>query len=366
MEETTMKNDLTCALVRDLLPSYVEGLTSEETNAAVEAHLASCPACAAVRDHLRDPEPGPQEEAREVDYLKKVKRRGGKRVVLAVLLTLLVVIGAILTKVFLIGSPASADTMAARTWTEGDTLRVEVTSSVSANAWWGWDTEVENGTARITAREGIVSPIHPTAYGELGIPLEGLKEVYLCGKLIWQDGVEITRYARAVYEARTPYAGDASAVGRLLAALDTWYGPSEYDYTISLQTAAEPYGLTLHFSDVTAHISGAGDAVNRRMTALAPLLLALVDNLGQVQWTYADPDGTARTGSMTLEEAEADLPGWVAEYNACFGTDWSAPEHLKDYAASPARLQQLLSMANFGFPQLLGEDSLSFPARLPD
>lgn len=38
-----MKNDLTCAVVRDLLPSYVEGLTSEETNEAVDAHLAQCP-----------------------------------------------------------------------------------------------------------------------------------------------------------------------------------------------------------------------------------------------------------------------------------------------------------------------------------
>ena len=26
-----MRNDLTCAVVRDLLPNYVEGLTSEET-----------------------------------------------------------------------------------------------------------------------------------------------------------------------------------------------------------------------------------------------------------------------------------------------------------------------------------------------
>ena len=36
-----MKNDLTCGVVRDLLPSYVEGLTSQETNQAVETHLAS-------------------------------------------------------------------------------------------------------------------------------------------------------------------------------------------------------------------------------------------------------------------------------------------------------------------------------------
>ena len=27
-----MKNDLTCGVVRDLLPSYVEGLTAPETN----------------------------------------------------------------------------------------------------------------------------------------------------------------------------------------------------------------------------------------------------------------------------------------------------------------------------------------------
>ena len=46
-----MKNipELSCAIVEDLLPTYVERLTSEETNMAVEAHLASCPACAAKR-----------------------------------------------------------------------------------------------------------------------------------------------------------------------------------------------------------------------------------------------------------------------------------------------------------------------------
>ena len=42
-----MRNDLTCAVARDLLPSYVEGLTAEETGQAVERHLRSCPDCAA-------------------------------------------------------------------------------------------------------------------------------------------------------------------------------------------------------------------------------------------------------------------------------------------------------------------------------
>ena len=40
-----MKADLPCAVVRDLLPSYVEGLTEAETTAAVKNHLESCESC---------------------------------------------------------------------------------------------------------------------------------------------------------------------------------------------------------------------------------------------------------------------------------------------------------------------------------
>ena len=116
-----MKNDLTCAVVRDLLPAYAEGLTAPETNDAVERHLSGCPNCAAKLAAMRAPEEEPEhaETAKEVDYLKKVKRRGWLRVTLAILLTLAVLLGALAAKVFLIGSPASADTMAVRTWTAG-------------------------------------------------------------------------------------------------------------------------------------------------------------------------------------------------------------------------------------------------------
>ena len=37
-----MKNDLTCEVVQDLLPSYVDGLTSDVSNQAVEQHLKTC------------------------------------------------------------------------------------------------------------------------------------------------------------------------------------------------------------------------------------------------------------------------------------------------------------------------------------
>lgn len=346
-----MKNDLTCAVVGDLLPAYAEHLTAPETNEAVERHLSACPDCAAKLAAMRAPEPEPTETAKEVDYLKKVKRRSWKRVVLAVFLTLLVLTGAAAAKVFVIGSPASADTMMVRTWTEEETLLVEVTSSVSANAWWGWDTEVENGAAYITAREVIVSPIHPEAYGKIGVPLEGVEEVYLCGRLIWQEGETITPAVQALYQAQTPYIGDNSAVGRLLRKLGRWYGSGVLSgYTVSLQTASQPYGLTLDF---TGQPEGMPDSLavtlNSEMERLSPVLLALIGNLGEVHWTYLRSDGITQSQTVTLEEVDANLPAVVSAYNADRGTDWEAPESVKDYAGSPAALQQLADLSEYGF-----------------
>ena len=80
-----MKNipELSCAIVEDLLPTYVERLTS---------------ACAAKRAAMGAKETeaagqNAEETAREVDYLKKVRRRNRRRVWLAVACTTLVLAG---------------------------------------------------------------------------------------------------------------------------------------------------------------------------------------------------------------------------------------------------------------------------------
>ena len=358
-----MKNipELPCAVVEDLLPAYVEGLTSEETRAAVEAHLASCPACAAKRAAMGAEEgPSPEESdetAREVDYLKKVRRRGRRRVMMAVLVTLLVLMAGFAAKVFVIGDPLDpAGVMVTSFRQEDDSVQVSLSSTASGNAFRGWTVDNRDGVVSITARSVLVSPLFRDGTSTVKVPLGGVTEIWLGeageGRMIWQDGTEISADAWALYQAKVPYVGDATAVGRLLAVVDTWYGPSEYDYTISLQTSAEPYGLTLHFSDVTAQIPGAGNTINERIRILAPLLLALVDNLDQVQWSYTMPDGMPQTHSMSLEEVNNALPDWVEAYNTVDARDFETPESIKDYAASPAAVQQLVSLAEFGFYEL--------------
>ena len=362
-----MKNipELPCAVVGDLLPAYVEGLTSEETTAAVEAHLASCPACAAKRAAMGAEEgPSPEETAetaREVDYLKAVRRRSRRRVAAAILCTVLVLLLGFAAKIFVIGEPLDPDGVAVSGFVQGDgVLQVSLSSTASGNAFHSWTAENQDGVVSITARSVLVSPLFRDGTGTVEVPMEGVTEIWLGqageGRLVWQEGTEISPDAWALYQAQTPYVGDNSAVGRVLAAVDTWYGPPIVDYTISLQTSSEPYGLTIHFDSVTAYVSGAGRSLDKRMYAVAPSLLALIGNLGEVRWTYAAPDGTAVTRSVTLEEVDAALPDWIAAYDLDAGADWTAPESVKDYAASPAALQRLLELTDFGFYAVTEED----------
>ena len=351
------KTELPCAVVEDLLPAYLEGLTSAETNAAVEDHLASCPACAAKRAAMGGGDDAAQAEqaetAREVDYLKKVRRRNRKRVAAAILCTVLVLLLGFTAKIFVIGTPLNPDGVGVSVQREDDVLRVDISSVGSGNAFHGWKVQDEDGIVTITARSVLVSPLFRDGTGTVEVPLEGVTEVWLGqageGRLIWQEDTEISPDAWMLYQAQTPYVGDNSAVGRALAAVDTWYGPPIVDYTISLQTSSEPYGLTIHFDSVTAYTPGAADTINERMRILAPVLLALVGNLEEVRWTYTGEDGVAVTHAMALERADAALPNWVEAYNTVRGMDLPALESIKDYAASPAAMQQLLDLALFGF-----------------
>jgi len=68
-----MKIDVTCGLVRDLLPLYADGVLGEESGSLVEAHLPECPPCASELESLRTPVPVKKTSARK--SLKATRRK---------------------------------------------------------------------------------------------------------------------------------------------------------------------------------------------------------------------------------------------------------------------------------------------------
>lgn len=330
-----MKNDLTCGVVRDLLPSYVEGLLCGESQQAVDRHLAGCPDCAAALAAMGEPEAEREEQSREVDYLKQVKKRSRGRIILSAVCTAAVLIAALLLGVFVIGTPLRPQNVAAAGRVENNVLHLSVMSMGSANAFHGWRVVRENGVASIYARDVMVSFLFSDGSGSLDIPLEGVREVRLggpSGRLVWQDGVVISQLALDLLEAQSPYCGDPAAPARIAKLLRL------ENYAVSLQTSEHPYSWTLEFSDRL------GERQYRLASLYSLVALALTDNLEGVLFTCPGlTDGAQAVSSgVYLEEASQLAADLTEEYNAAHGTDWEPKASVKEYAQSPADLQRLL------------------------
>ena len=334
-----MKNDLTCGVVRDLLPSYVEGLTVPETNEAVERHLSDCADCERLRAELASRDvPGAPEEVKEVDYLKKVRRRGRRRVMIAVAVTVLILALGIAAKLFLIGSPAIWDNWENPNWMAytnvPNQLDIRFYSEFLDTAYCNWNVTNENGIVRVSARKVLPSVFHDTSDHWEHISLNGVREVWVSNQLVWQGGVMISPQIDRVYQAKTPHVGNAPAVGRVVSAagFNLWG-----DYTMELQTSAQPYRLTLNFSDPQSSQAFHPQDLYQDMAAA----LAVIGNLEEIECAFQDEDGQPWSYVLTVEELNQALPQIVSVYNERSQKDCPLYDSVKDYGNSCADLQQL-------------------------
>ena len=237
-----MKNDLTCAVVRDLLPSYIEGLTEEETNEAVERHLESCPRCRGRHDAMRIDAQADTLEEKEVDYLKEVNRQGKRRTARAVVLVLVIVgllFGGMALELFVVGDEATSEGMSWSIQEDGNSLNVRAFTAWSGVAYCRWETEKVGDSVYIRTTKVLPSYLYRTADNRMRIPLEGVNHVYLAGRLIWSEGEAIHTRVLELLNHKVEYVGDAPAVTGLGKTL----GFEELgDYTTALQTAQQPTG----------------------------------------------------------------------------------------------------------------------------
>jgi hypothetical protein len=100
---------LSCHIIRDLLPGYIDGVVSEETAQEVSRHLDECAECHALYEQMESPiESSTEGDERELDYLKKIKRKSRRLIIRNSLIAAasILVILAGLAYVFVIGRPA--------------------------------------------------------------------------------------------------------------------------------------------------------------------------------------------------------------------------------------------------------------------
>lgn len=148
----------------------------------------------------------------------------------------------------------------------------------------------------------------------------------------------VSEAARLLYKARNPYIGDAPADGRLLGAIAAARPDSVFaglSYKMELQTSEEPYefhflleenGESLKVDETDA------PKLDGDMQITAVLMLALIDNLGEVQWFY------------TMETPEGIVNDAVYYCDMQWAEAWCGVSDIKNYGESPESVQELLDL----------------------
>ena len=89
--------EVPCYMVNDLLPLFVDGLLSPESERDIRKHLDECKECRSIYRQMTEPEseiPKMNEELAEVDYLKKIKRGRKKLLIGALAIIAIIIVGA--------------------------------------------------------------------------------------------------------------------------------------------------------------------------------------------------------------------------------------------------------------------------------
>ena len=326
-----MNKTLSCPIVRDLLPSYIDGLTDPETAKAVEEHLKKCPSCNAYLERMQEEEPEMlpvPEDSKELDYLKGIRRNNRKKIVLAVFCSLLLVFFAAAVKLFWIGFPADLTEMTPVrvSSTETGLLQVEAFTINSGNTV-RLSMKREGDTVSVLAKEVLLNPFgNRSDTAVLQFSEKGVRRVECSGYTIWQDGLSVSPHTLRLYSCKTPYIGNNVEVGRLVSNLDL-----DAPCTLKLETAKEPYGLLLSFQEPIA------PERTYLFRGNAYVLLALIDNLSTVTWT--DPSGFSET--LTKEAATVSLKQRTETYNARYNTSYPVYPDIKDYGKNTVSLELL-------------------------
>ena len=152
-----------------------------------------------------------------------------------------------------------------------------------------------------------------------------------------EKNLRVSDQAKTLYSLRNPYVGDLSADGKLLKALGiaNTIGP----YQVELFTAQEPYVLQLDFLQKPDD----PEAANAAMKQNAMLLLALVDNLSEVRWTWQDTEKNGEVGQQT-ECFSKDDADFLLKLSST--TILQNRTGIKDFSGSAQDVQDLLDFLN--------------------
>ncbi|MGN0295442.1 MAG: DUF4825 domain-containing protein [Lachnospiraceae bacterium] len=323
-----MNHKLPCELIRDLFPSYIDGLTSEVTNELVEEHVSECSSCREILEDMKAPavlQDGSRskEEQEEIDFLKKTRKKTRKIIQGMAIASILVIVAVLIGRMYFIGSSVYSDNIICQVEVEGNHLSLSGAAADTGLGISSIEYEEEDGMITVSFKAVNKSPFHKREFQSEYDASQEITQVQLDNRIVWSQGKKISALASAVYNSKHPYVGDMSANGRTVIALNLVGELGNFKN--QLQTSEEPYGWTMTLeNEIDASQQAEKETL---MKSYAYAILAVTDNLGEVSFEYT-VDGKMYTLTVNTDDASA-----------------FAGQDIKTCGGDPAALQELLEKA---------------------
>ena len=315
-----MKNNLSCAIVQDLLPNYAESLTSEETNIEIKNHLDNCTVCQSIYETMVEQSvESAQLEQKEIDFLKKTRNRTRRIVISAFIGAFLTILLLFIADVFFIGNKLEHVNVTRILFKDDNTI--EVNGNCDGNMGFKkLDVVEEGGCLSLNFKGTRKSGIYHNDFSTTYTANNPITEICVGNQIVWKDGISISRSTSALYETRHDYAGDMSANEKTAVALNM--KNIMLGYTNELHTSKEPYGWSL-ITQVDLKEQNK-DVLQQNLKNRAYAILASIGNLSYVTYQYVY-NGEIVTLKVTADEA----------------TDY-AGENIKSVGADILKLEKLM------------------------
>lgn len=325
------KNKIPCEVIQDLLPLYIDGLTSGVTDEEIRIHLDSCSECRSKYDCLTADMSGAEhlhqeETEKEIDYLKKIKQSGSKKLLIGFCSALALILVCAGLKLYVLGWEWSTDVRGVNFYVSEQTVHFDGCGFNKGNAYKGYKIKTrQDGSQELIVYQCKKSPLHQETQFKITVPLKDIeKELTVYGASFTPDGTHISDTANMLFEKKNPYIGQMSANADLtmMLGIDTQFG----EYENELFTEKRPYKWMFHFK-----YSADEQRLNTRMTAYACILLAVVENADEIGWSYpVDSEGKERRYKTVTGKQASKILG----------------RDVKSFGESPESIQKMLDKLN--------------------
>lgn len=319
-----MSTKLNCDIVRDLLPSYVDGLTSKTTNEAVNEHLKECPECTEALKRMKEPEKTNSEPKAEVNYLKKIRRRSLQKGFIVCAIIVILALAAASFKILYIGEEARTEGLYSDILVTDSTVKIEGVFDRTGSGLARVVFSENDGVVDITVYSAPKCFVNKEHFSKEYEAKGDVKEVHVNGLTLWENGRKIEENAARLYSLKTPYMGQIINDLKIAEALNI--AGQLGGFANELHTAQEPYGWSLIFDDEFTPYRE--NEIHSVMLRNSCVLMALIENLDYVTWEYR-AEGEQKEYTVTAQEASN-----------------FAGRDIKSFSSSATEVQNLLDKLN--------------------